>query len=161
MTAVPATNPKKKSLMPSGELRRRLRGVAHSLEPVVQIGKEGITSPLIKQVTRALFDHELIKVRIGSECPSSRFEVADRLGGEPGVNVVQIVGRVVILYKRHPDEPVFEGPDSDLAPKKPAPKKAVAKKPVAKKPAGKKPVASKPAAKKSATERRPARRPAR
>src|SRR5215203_5534599 len=109
MTAVPATNPKKKSLMPSGELRRRLRGAAHALAPIVQIGKEGVTPALLRQVTVALFDHELIKVKIGSECPQDRFEVAERLSGEPGVNVVQILGRVVILYKRHPDKPTFEG----------------------------------------------------
>lgn len=109
MTAVPATNPKKKSLMPSGELRRRLRGAAHSLAPIVQIGKEGVTPAVLRQVTAALFDHELIKVKIGGECPEDRFEVAERLAGEPGVNVVQILGRVVILYKRHPEHPAYEG----------------------------------------------------
>jgi RNA-binding protein len=108
MPAVPATSPKKKSLMPSGELRRRLRGAAHALSAVVQVGKEGVTPALVRQVTHALFDHELIKVKIGSECPEDRFEVAERLAGEPGVNVVQILGRVVILYKRHPQEPAFE-----------------------------------------------------
>src|SRR5687768_6970432 len=108
MTVVPATSPKKRSLMPSGELRRRLRGAAHSLSPVVQVGKEGATPALLRQVTAALFDHELIKVKIGSECPEDRFEVAEKLAGEPGVNVVQILGRVVVLYKRHPEKPTFE-----------------------------------------------------
>src|SRR5688572_844534 len=109
MTAVPATNPKKKSLMPSGELRRRLRGTAHPLTALVQVGKEGVTPALLRHVTASLFDHELIKVKIGSECPEDRFEVAERLAAEPGVNVVQILGRVVILYKRHPEHPAFEG----------------------------------------------------
>ena len=109
MSAVPATNPKKRSLMPSGVLRRRLRGAAHALAPVVQIGKDGVTPPLLRQVARALYDHELIKVKLGSECPESRFDAADRLAGEPGVNVVQILGRVIVLYKRHPEEPAFEG----------------------------------------------------
>jgi RNA-binding protein len=108
MSAVPATSPRKKSLMPSGDLRRRLRGVAHTLSHVVQVGKEGVTAPLVRQVTRALHDHELVKVKVGNECPESRFEVAERLGAEPGVNVVQVLGRVVVLYKRHPESPVFE-----------------------------------------------------
>lgn len=110
MPAVPATSPKKKSLMPSGELRRRLRGAAHALSPVVQVGKEGATPAVLRQVAATLFDHELIKVKIGSECPEDRFEVAERLAAEPGVNVVQILGRVVVLYKRHPEHPTFEGP---------------------------------------------------
>jgi RNA-binding protein len=108
MPAVPATSPKKKSLMPSGELRRRLRGAAHSMSAIVQVGKEGVTSALVRQITGALFDHELIKLKIGSECPASRFEVAERLAAEPGVNVVQILGRVVVLYKRHPETPAYE-----------------------------------------------------
>lgn len=110
MTApsVPATSPKKKSLMPSGELRRRLRGAAHALAPVVQIGKEGVTDAVVRQVAGALLDHELIKAKIGSECPASRFEVADRLAAEPGVNLVQILGRVLVLYKRHPQKPRYE-----------------------------------------------------
>jgi RNA-binding protein len=109
MTGVPATNPKKKSLMLSGELRRRLRAAAHPLSAVVQIGKEGVTPAVVRQLTGALHDHELIKVKINSESPEDRFEIAERLGAEPGVQVVQIVGRVVVLYKRHPEAPAFEG----------------------------------------------------
>jgi RNA-binding protein len=109
MTGTPATNPKKKSLMPSGDLRRRLRAAAHPLSPVVQIGKEGVTPAVVRQVTGALHDHELIKVKIAAESPEDRFAIAERLAGEPGVQVVQIIGRVVVLYKRHPEEPAFEG----------------------------------------------------
>jgi RNA-binding protein len=106
---VPATNPKKRSLMPSSDLRRRLRAAAHPISPVVQIGKEGVTPALLRQVAGALRDHELIKVKIGSESPEDRFGIADRLAGESGVQVVQIVGRVVVIYKRHPEHPAFEG----------------------------------------------------
>jgi RNA-binding protein len=108
MPVVPATNPKKKSLMPSSELRRKLRAAAHGLAPVVHTGKEGITPAVIKQVTGALHDHELIKVKIAGESPDDRFEIAERLAREPGVQVVQIVGRVLVLYKRHPEQPAFE-----------------------------------------------------
>jgi RNA-binding protein len=113
--AVPPTNPKKKSLMPSGELRRRLRGLAHRLSPVVQIGKEGVTPAVIRQVTGALHDHELIKVKLGGEGPDDRFAAAERLGEQPGVNVVQILGRVIVLYKRHPEKPRYEGAASKPA----------------------------------------------
>ena len=94
--------------MLSGKQRRKLRALGHHLEVVVQVGQHGVTPGVLAAVEQALFDHELIKVKIGSECPEDRFEVAERLAGEPGVNVVQILGRVVILYKRHPQEPAFE-----------------------------------------------------
>jgi RNA-binding protein len=94
--------------MPSTPLRRRLRGLGHALDPVVQVGKLGATSSVIKQVGQALLDHELVKVKIGTECPDTRFELAERFAAEPGVNVVQILGRTVLLYKRHAKKPKYE-----------------------------------------------------
>jgi RNA-binding protein len=96
-------------LMPAGELRRKLRGHGHAMSPIVQIGKAGVTDALIKQVKQALEDHELIKVKVGSECPLDRFEAGDRLDAEPGVDLVQIIGRVLLIYKRHPQKPRYEG----------------------------------------------------
>jgi RNA-binding protein len=95
--------------MPSGDLRRKLRAHGHALKPLVQVGKSGVTKGLLAQVAQALFDHELVKVRIGTECPQDRFAVADALGEQPGTNVVQLLGRVVLVYKRHPEKPRFEG----------------------------------------------------
>lgn len=119
------TSPRKQSLMPSGALRRALRSAGHALSPVVQIGKQGVTAPVVAQVTRALFDHELIKIKLGTECPDSRFEVAECLGSEPGVQVAQILGRTVLLYKRHPKEPQFEkAAGSEKAKRQPAAKLA-------------------------------------
>lgn len=97
------------TLMPSGDLRRALRGHGHAISAIVQIGKSGVTEGVVKQVQQALADHELIKVKIGGECPVDRTEVAARLDREPGIDVVQIVGRVLLLYKRHPRKPRYEG----------------------------------------------------
>jgi RNA-binding protein len=107
--STPPTNPKKRSLMPSTPLRRRLRGAGHALSPLVRIGKEGVTPGVTKQLTHVLFDHELVKVKLEAECPDDRFTVAARLGQEPGVNVVQVLGKTILLYKRHPQEPRYEG----------------------------------------------------
>jgi RNA-binding protein len=94
--------------MPSTPLRRRLRGLGHALSPVVQVGKQGASEAVFKQASQALLDHELIKVKIGTECPDTRFFLAERFGIEAGVNVVQILGRTILLYKRHPKNPKFE-----------------------------------------------------
>ena len=102
------TSPKKQSLMPSTPLRRRLRGAGHALSPVVQLGKEGATEAVRKQILGALADHELIKIKLGSECPQDRFEVAAWMAGEPGVQVAQILGRTLLLYKQDPEESRFE-----------------------------------------------------
>jgi RNA-binding protein len=103
------TSAKKRSLMPSGKLRQALRGHGHHLSPIVQIGKGGLSPSVIKQVEQALADHELVKLRVDADSPADRFAVADELAALPGVNVVQIVGGVVLIYKRHPRQPRYEG----------------------------------------------------
>jgi RNA-binding protein len=95
--------------MASSKLRRALRAHGHTLSPTVQIGKAGLTAGVVASLTQALADHELIKVKVGGESPDDRFAVADRLAEEPGVNVVQILGHVILLYKRHPHAPRYEG----------------------------------------------------
>jgi RNA-binding protein len=108
------------TLMPPGDLRRALRGHGHAMSPIVQVGKLGVTDALIKQVTQALADHELIKVKIAGECPLDRHDVADRLDAEPGVDVVQLIGRVILLYKRHPQKPRYEGKRAHAGKSEPA-----------------------------------------
>jgi RNA-binding protein len=107
--AVPTPqNPKKRSLMPSGPLRKKLRAAGHHLSPVVQVGKDGVGDPVLRQLAQALFDHELVKVKIGSESPEDRFEAAARLAEGAEAQVAQILGRTVLVYRRHPKTPRFE-----------------------------------------------------
>jgi RNA-binding protein len=98
-------------LMPSSPLRRRLRGEGHHLAPVVQVGKEGVSAAVVRQLDQALGDHELVKVKVGSETPEDRFEAAERLGAGTGAGVAQVLGRTVLLYRKHPEKPRFEAPD--------------------------------------------------
>ena len=115
--------------MPTSPLRRALRGHGHALRPLVQVGKAGITRGLLAQLAQLLFDHELVKVRIASECPVDRFAVADELGTQPGTSVVQILGRVVLVYKRHPEKPRFEGKASREGTAEAAPARAAKRPP--------------------------------
>lgn len=108
-TEAEPTSSRKRALMPTGALRRKLRAHGHALKPLVQIGKGGVTKGVLAQIAQALFDHELVKVRIGTECPVDRFAVADELARQPGTQIVQIIGLTVLTYKRHPQKPRFEG----------------------------------------------------
>jgi RNA-binding protein len=101
-------SPKKRALMPSSPLRRALRGAGHRLAPVVQVGKEGVTAAVLQQLSQALDAHELVKVKVGTESPEDRFEAAGRLGREAGAQIAQILGRTLLVYRRHPDQPRFE-----------------------------------------------------
>jgi RNA-binding protein len=85
--------------------RKYLRGLAHALSPVVIVGQRGLTDSVVRQVDQALTDHELIKVRIGGESPTDRDEAATALGERTGCGVAGIIGRVLILYRAHPEHP--------------------------------------------------------
>lgn len=102
------TNPKKRALMPSTKLRRTLRAAGHHLNAIVQVGKEGVTDPVVRQLDEALLAHELVKVKVGTESPEDRFEAADRLGAETGAQIAQVLGRTVLVYRRHPEHPRYE-----------------------------------------------------
>jgi RNA-binding protein len=106
---ISSTSPKKRSLMPSSKLRRSLRGHGHALSPIVHIGKGGASPAVIKQAEQALADHELVKVKVDADSPDDRFAAADLLGAQPGVSVVQIVGRAILIYKRNPHKPRYDG----------------------------------------------------
>lgn len=84
----------------SGKQKRYLRSLGHHLEPVVQIGKQGLTSAVTAAVDAALEQHELIKLRIGTECPDDRYELVERLAPEVKADVAQIMGRTALLYRR-------------------------------------------------------------
>ena len=105
------TSPKKRALMPSTKLRKALRAAGHHLAPVVQVGKEGVSEAVLRQLDAQLAAHELVKVKIGTESPEDRFEAAGRLGEAAGAQVAQILGRTVLVYRKHPEKPRFEPKD--------------------------------------------------
>lgn len=91
----------------SGKAKRHLRGLGHHLEPVVQVGKDGATEGLVAAVAQALLDHELVKVRIGTEAPVERKVLSEELATATGSALVQVLGRTCLLYKRHPKKPTI------------------------------------------------------
>jgi RNA-binding protein len=95
--------------MPSSKLRRSLRTHGHALSALVHVGKGGLSPAVIKQVEQTLTDHELVKIKVDTDSPDDRLAVAELLAARPGVNIVQIVGHAILIYKRHPREPRFEG----------------------------------------------------
>lgn len=89
----------------SGKATRHLRALGHHLEPVVHVGKEGITEGIVAATRAALLKHELIKVRIGQESPVDRKEAGPELAEATSSSLAQTLGRTLLLYKRHPKKP--------------------------------------------------------
>lgn len=94
----------------TGPQRRHLRGLAHHLDPVVHLGKEGVTEALADAVSVALDQHELIKLKVLEGAPLSRKDAAPWVAEACGAHIAGQLGRVVILYRRHPEEPRIKLP---------------------------------------------------
>lgn len=85
--------------MLTGKQKRFLRAEAHHLTPIFQVGKGGVNENLIKQIEEALEVRELIKVSILDTCGEDKDEVAQRLTEGSQAELVQLIGRTIVLYK--------------------------------------------------------------
>ncbi len=81
--------------------RAELRGKAQKLEAIVQVGKDGVTPAVVNTVDQALFARELIKITVLESCENSTKEVAEILSGRCRADVVQVIGRKIVLYKKN------------------------------------------------------------
>jgi RNA-binding protein len=82
--------------------RKRLRQIAHHLEPVVSIGEAGVSDTVIAETQRALDDHELIKIKIHVADRTDRALLGDALVEQCGAIVVQKIGKVLVLFRQNP-----------------------------------------------------------
>jgi RNA-binding protein len=85
--------------------RQHLRGLAHSLRPIIFIGHGGASDAVVAETVRALNDHELIKVRVTGMERDARDEAIASLAGRTDSQMVGRIGHVAILYRRHPEKP--------------------------------------------------------
>jgi len=78
---------------------RFLRGRAHALKPVIQIGQHGLTAAVTAETVRALTDHELIKVRVQAADRAARDGAIAALVEQTASSLVQRIGHVAVLFK--------------------------------------------------------------
>lgn len=82
-----------------GKQKRYLRSQAHHLQPIFQIGKSGLNKEVIIQIDEALEKRELIKITLLQNTEELASDVAERIAKELDCDVVQIIGRVIVLFK--------------------------------------------------------------
>ncbi len=83
--------------------KRYLRGLGHHLDQTVIIGREGLSETLIQSTGDVLKARELIKVKLGRNCPLDKKEAADRLAGQTDSCQVQLIGKTILLYRPNQD----------------------------------------------------------
>ena len=80
--------------------KKQLRTIGHSLKPVVTVSDRGVTEGVSAELERALEDHELIKVKLSINAPEARKAVAEALCTEHQAQLVQLIGKTVLLLRR-------------------------------------------------------------
>lgn len=82
--------------------RKKLRGLAHHLEPIVYVGQKGLTSELVTALEKALADHELVKVKFVDN-KDERKTLAEEMASKTESALAGVIGNIAIFYKQNPD----------------------------------------------------------
>ena len=82
--------------------RSYLKGQAHNLEPMVQIGKNGLTDGAIHSINAALSAKELIKIKF-REFKDDKKDISEKITAETLSLMVGMIGHTLILFKQNPN----------------------------------------------------------
>ncbi len=85
-----------------GSARRYLRSIAHHLQPVVHIGKTGVSPNVLAEIDRALEQHELIKVRF-LDFKEEKKALSQTIAANTHSEMVGMVGHIAMFYRQNPD----------------------------------------------------------
>lgn len=85
--------------------KRELKGLASTLKTRYQIGKNEISETLVAMLDKALTAHELIKIDVMKGCSLPIMEIAIDISNKLGAEIVEVMGRVIVLFRRNKDNP--------------------------------------------------------
>jgi len=94
----------------SGKQKRFLRGLGNQLKSEVFVGREGVTAAVLRAIEQAVAANELVKVKLLETFAGDRHVVAEELAAQSVCELIQVLGRTVLLYRRRSDEPVIHLP---------------------------------------------------
>lgn len=90
--------------------RSYLKSLSNSIEPVFQIGKSGLTPEVTQAVSEVFNNKELIKLAVLKNCMDDPREIAAMLGERTKSQVVQVIGKKIVLYKENKNNPIIRLP---------------------------------------------------
>ena len=82
-----------------GKDRAYLKSLANTMDPLVQIGKSGLSDGLIRQLDKSLEDHELVKIRVLQNSPLGVKEIVEEILTKTGAEFIQQIGSKLTIYR--------------------------------------------------------------
>ncbi|WP_294353327.1 ribosome assembly RNA-binding protein YhbY [uncultured Clostridium sp.] len=98
--------------MLTGKQRAYLRKLAHNMDPIFQVGKNGIEDAFLKQVEDALEKRELLKIKVLENSGLEAREASDIICEEIGCEGIQAIGNKLVVYKQSKKKPQIELPQA-------------------------------------------------
>lgn len=86
--------------MITSKQRAYLRGLAQNLDPIFQVGKNGVNDNQVEQLINALEARELIKITLHDSTPDDKHSIANEIAERTGAEVVQVIGKKLTIYKK-------------------------------------------------------------
>ena len=90
--------------------KKHLRGLAHHLKPVIQIGAGGVTPALANELERTLDHHELIKIKVRAGDRAARDAVIEAILDKSNGMLINRIGNVAIVYRQRKKNPGIKLP---------------------------------------------------
>lgn len=90
--------------------RAYLKSLAMTMDPVIHIGKSGVTPELVQSVEEAIEKRELIKLAVLKNCMEAPRGIADQVAQRTRSECVQIIGKKIVLYRKNRDKPGIKLP---------------------------------------------------
>ncbi len=96
--------------MITSKQRAYLRSIAQNLEPIFQVGKNGVNDNQVQQLIDALEAREIIKITLLDSTPSDKFSIGNEIAERTGAEVVQLIGKKLTIYKESVNNKKIELP---------------------------------------------------
>lgn len=96
--------------MLTGNQRSYLKGIANGIDPILQIGKKGITENFVTQVDEALEAREIVKINVLDNSFLEPKKVANELCTLTDAEFVQSIGSKITLYRESKENKKIELP---------------------------------------------------
>ncbi|HEX4974275.1 MAG TPA: ribosome assembly RNA-binding protein YhbY [Pseudomonadales bacterium] len=82
--------------------RKQFKAIGHKLKPIVTLAQNGLSENVLKEIERALNDHELIKIKIHSENRDEKIALIEDVCQQTSSTLVQTIGNIALIYRSNP-----------------------------------------------------------
>lgn len=94
--------------MLTSKQKKYLKYLAHDLNPMFQVGKDGVSTEMIEGINQAIERHELIKIKVLNNCDDPIKQIALDLSAGTRSEIVQLIGHVIVVYKKSKLRPTID-----------------------------------------------------